>query len=221
MFLSGLFGACWASFIVANTQRVIHLQSLINPRFSYCDHCHHRLRWWQLLPIVGWLIQKGKCYDCHFRINPQSFYCEIGSFILWISIFNKTFDTTCGLLLLSTTLLICTTTDYFEQWIWPPALLGLSGLGLLYPQRWSWSRLVAWIITLGILLGLYSLIKNGLGEGDLELILIMEAVSDWYFTAWVVLVASLIGIPLTLRFKKIPFVPCLAIGIVIILPLMT
>ena len=38
---------------------------------SLCDY-YHPLKWWQLVPIIGYSLQKGKCYFCNSQIKIQS-----------------------------------------------------------------------------------------------------------------------------------------------------
>ncbi|HEY1096499.1 MAG TPA: prepilin peptidase, partial [Alphaproteobacteria bacterium] len=38
-------------------------------RFSYCPHCDHRLFWYDLLPVLSWLFQGGKCRYCRQPIS--------------------------------------------------------------------------------------------------------------------------------------------------------
>ena len=38
---------------------------------SECPHCHHILTPGELIPLVSWLIQKGKCRHCGAKISPR------------------------------------------------------------------------------------------------------------------------------------------------------
>lgn len=64
-----------ASFSVCFASRFVCAQSIYHPP-SFCDHCKRFLRWWQLIPIFGWLIQLGRCYFCHRKITAVSFIAE-------------------------------------------------------------------------------------------------------------------------------------------------
>lgn len=43
-------------------------QSLIKPNSS-CPKCHHELKWYELIPVLSFLIQKGKCRSCGSSIS--------------------------------------------------------------------------------------------------------------------------------------------------------
>ena len=45
---------------------------------SYCDHCHHKLAWSDLLPIISYFLLAGKCRYCHKKV---SFYYPLVEFI--------------------------------------------------------------------------------------------------------------------------------------------
>lgn len=55
--LAAVWGACLASFINTVIWRLLNQISLFDPQRSYCDSCHQQLIWWQLIPVIGWLIQ--------------------------------------------------------------------------------------------------------------------------------------------------------------------
>ena len=39
--------------------------------FSFCPACGHRLRGWELTPVLGWLFVKGRCRYCQAKISPR------------------------------------------------------------------------------------------------------------------------------------------------------
>lgn len=38
---------------------------------SFCPQCHHPIRWRHNIPLVGWLLLRGKCVDCRSPISPR------------------------------------------------------------------------------------------------------------------------------------------------------
>ena len=54
--LAAVWGACLASFINTVIWRLLNQISQFDPQRSYCDSCHQQLIWWQLIPVIGWLI---------------------------------------------------------------------------------------------------------------------------------------------------------------------
>ena len=52
-----IFGACWASFITTIVWRHWLNHDRPYPPYSQCENCGRRLRAWQLVPVIGWLLQ--------------------------------------------------------------------------------------------------------------------------------------------------------------------
>jgi leader peptidase (prepilin peptidase)/N-methyltransferase len=63
----GYLGGSVASFLTVVWDRMGTGESFILPR-SRCPECDRAIRWYHNLPIVGWLILRGRCYDCGSRI---------------------------------------------------------------------------------------------------------------------------------------------------------
>ena len=59
-----------ASFVTLCGQRQLNNQLPWSPKHSVCDNCHHPLSWWQLIPILGFIIQRGHCHWCDAKISP-------------------------------------------------------------------------------------------------------------------------------------------------------
>lgn len=55
---------------------------------SRCPHCKHQIRWYDNVPILSFLILRGKCRDCHSEISFQYPLVEAATGILFITIFN-------------------------------------------------------------------------------------------------------------------------------------
>ncbi|MCE2881331.1 MAG: prepilin peptidase [Planctomycetaceae bacterium] len=65
-----LFGACVGSFLNVLAWRLPTGQSVVTPP-SRCPLCGHRLSWRENLPILGWLILRGRCKGCRAKISIQ------------------------------------------------------------------------------------------------------------------------------------------------------
>lgn len=59
----GVIGGCFGSFMNVVVYRLPRGKSLIHPG-SACPKCGHAIRWYHNLPVVGWLLLRGRCYDC-------------------------------------------------------------------------------------------------------------------------------------------------------------
>lgn len=78
-FLCFLFilGACFGSFLCCQARR-LHQKGKLGPH-SVCLHCKTRLKWYDNIPIISWLILRGKCRKCHRKIGLAEFIAELGT----------------------------------------------------------------------------------------------------------------------------------------------
>ncbi len=72
-------GACFGSFIHASATR--YSSTYLSHR-SCCDHCHHLLSYSELIPLVSYILLKGKCSYCRQTISPSTFLYEVLPFLL-------------------------------------------------------------------------------------------------------------------------------------------
>ena len=101
-----LFGACVGSFLNVLVYRLPRRKNLIHPP-SHCPHCGHLIRWYDNVPVVGWIKLRGKCRDCRlpisFRYPCVEGFCGLffgGVFILIDQLLNVFLNQLIGLTLL-------------------------------------------------------------------------------------------------------------------------
>lgn len=75
IFASFIFGTIIGSFANVFVLRYGTGRSL-NGRSS-CGSCGKQLSWYELIPVVSWLIQRGRCRSCDSRISPQYLIVEL------------------------------------------------------------------------------------------------------------------------------------------------
>ncbi|MDR2441801.1 MAG: prepilin peptidase [Planctomycetaceae bacterium] len=63
-----LFGMCIGSFLNVVIYRLPRGKSLSDPP-SHCPRCNHLIRWYDNVPVFGWLMLCGKCRDCKEPIS--------------------------------------------------------------------------------------------------------------------------------------------------------
>ena len=71
-------GAALCSGVQCAVYRVKHGLSWVHGR-SVCEGCGAILRWWQLIPIFGALLNHGKCPVCSFRVGYKYTVAELMS----------------------------------------------------------------------------------------------------------------------------------------------
>jgi len=90
-----LFGAAVGSFLNVVALRYDPDKFLFGKRViggrSHCPHCRKTLRWYELVPVLSFVIQKGKCRRCRASLNFQYPAAELvaGFLAVWIPIVVK------------------------------------------------------------------------------------------------------------------------------------
>lgn len=70
-----LIGACLGSFVNVVVARLPNDESVVRPR-SRCPQCKSMIAWYDNLPIVSWLLLRGKCRRCQAPISPRYILVE-------------------------------------------------------------------------------------------------------------------------------------------------
>ena len=74
-----VLGAVFGSFACCQAWRwryhVMHKRDL--GQWSVCMHCKERIKWYDNIPIVSWLVLRGRCRNCHKEIGIADFLSEI------------------------------------------------------------------------------------------------------------------------------------------------
>ncbi len=70
VFILFLLGLSIGSFLNVLIDRLPNGESVIWGR-SRCDHCKKPLRWFELVPVISWAMQGGRCLRCHKKLSLQ------------------------------------------------------------------------------------------------------------------------------------------------------
>lgn len=163
-------GACLGSFISALMVRRRLGISIIKPN-SFCESCGQRIRPYDLIPIVSFIILRGRCRFCKSKISIKTFLTEILGGLLFLISFNiyEGFRAlVLGPGLIIGLLIALTDHEYME--IYDIDCYILIGIGVLYRLIYLGFSFrffkILLIFTLVFLL-IRFLSKGGLGDGDL------------------------------------------------------
>ena len=199
---------------------------------STCPSCGHKIRFYENIPVLSWLLLKGKCSTCSNKISARYPSIEIATMVLSLIVaqhFGPTIETL--LVLFLTWALISLTMIDFDHMLLPDQItLPLLWIGLLININGTFIPLTDAVI--GAVVGymsLYSIFwlfklltgKEGMGFGDFKLFAVFGAWLGWQLLPLLILMASvvgaIVGIGLMLfknhqRQQGIPFGPYLAIS---------
>lgn len=218
----------WGSFLNVLAYRFVHNVPLWTPR-SLCPHCLHTLAWYDMVPLLSWVILRGRCRWCHQTISALYPFVEmITALLLWSLSLTTSMPATFVYAFFFSALIISIRTDLetmlisrFVTLFIIPIGLGASQLGLI-PLTFTESLLGA-VFGYGILWLIASVFKlvtrkDGLGQGDMELLAFIGSfigpLGVWWSLLFGSLTGALVGIVYLLITKSriIPFGPFLALG---------
>ncbi len=198
-----LFGLSWGSFLNVVIYRLPRGLSIIHPP-SFCPHCQSRIRFYDNIPLLSYIILKGKCRACKSRISLTYLLVELItplSFIL-LHIYHSLslfFFASC---LFSSLLIVLAFIDYSHQIL--PDEITLPGL--LFGVTYSLFRkdlnltqsLTGAVVGAGFLLFMYGAYyvlrkKEGLGMGDVTMMLMIGSYLGWKGALLTLIIASFSG----------------------------
>ena len=78
-----LLGLCFGSFCNVLIFRIPKGEEFVRTS-SHCMTCGHTLRWFELIPLVSWLAQGGRCRSCKTKLSPQYPLVEAANGLLWL-----------------------------------------------------------------------------------------------------------------------------------------
>ena len=82
---AAILGACIGSFLNVVAWRLPRQESVVLPP-SHCPRCGTQLRWFENLPVLGWLGLRGHCRHCGAPISPRYPLVELLSAGLWVAV---------------------------------------------------------------------------------------------------------------------------------------
>lgn len=229
-----ILGAMVGSFLNVCIHRLPKEESIVRPG-SHCPKCKTPIQYYDNIPLLSYLLLRGKCRYCQTSISIQYPIVEaitaLSSFFLFI-IFGVSLSFIYYFSFVAA-LIAITVIDLYHQIIpdvisLPGIVIGLLG-SLIIPQITFWSSLIG-VLSGGGSLFLVATVyqwlfkREGMGGGDVKLLAMIGAFLGWKAVILTILLSSFIGsiIGITVMFIKgkdfkyaIPFGPFLALGAVI------
>ncbi len=205
---------------------------------SHCPQCKTPLKWWQNIPVLSYILLKGKCHACKQAISiryPLTEMLTAGLTLLAGMIFPET--KILPWILLVVWLLVAMSLIDLDTHLLPDILtLPLMWLGLLFstaPYSFvsptdaiigaAGGYMVLWFI---FQIHYFITKREGMGYGDFKLLAAAGAWLGWQKLPFVLLIAAGAGLLITIALilfrdhdknRAVPFGPYLAIGFIIVL----
>ncbi len=85
-----IFGLAVGSFLNSVIYRLEKKESIIKIR-SHCPYCKKTLSWFELIPIMSFILQKGRCRKCHKQISWQYPLVELATGLLFVGLYVSGF----------------------------------------------------------------------------------------------------------------------------------
>jgi leader peptidase (prepilin peptidase)/N-methyltransferase len=224
---AAILGSAFGSFLNVCIYRLPLGKSLVHPP-STCPSCGRRIPWYDNIPVLGWVLLRGRCRQCRAPIAIQYPLVEAGIALLWGLAFwcyGLSWHALAGAVL-GTILAGIAITDarhYIipDEFTWGGLVIGLAlslsgglaglgraalgaavGFGLLY--------LIAWA-------GEKAFRKEAMGGGDIKMMAMVGSFVGWQGVLLTVFGGAVFGtlvfVPISFRTKKlVPFGIFLAAG---------
>jgi leader peptidase (prepilin peptidase)/N-methyltransferase len=244
-FYAFAIGAIVGSFLNVVIHRYPREESIVFPG-SHCPQCNAAIRWYDNIPILSFLILRGRCRACGAGIAWRYPLVELANALFYLAAFLRT-GPTVAFVIVAALISMTITLIYIDADIQllpdvidvPGIALGLCagalGLGILHPDLVLASSLldsvfgalVGAAIPL-VIIGTYWLVRHaeGMGMGDVKMLAMIGAVTGWRAVPGVLLGASVTGalivLPAALRSDRgmqlpIPFGVFLGFGFLTVL----
>ncbi|WP_367360270.1 prepilin peptidase [Syntrophus buswellii] len=226
-----VLGAVVGSFLNVCIWRIPQGLSIVFPASS-CPRCGHSIRFYDNIPLVSYLLLRGRCRSCGERISLRYPIVEGLTALMALLLFWKfglTLKFAAAFLFVSALILVAFI-DIDHQII--PDVISLPGIPICFLLSVFLMELPFMEALLGLVLGggslyliavLYELAtkREGMGGGDIKLLAMMGAFLGWKSLLFILLVSSLAGavVGISVMWAKggdmkyaVPFGPFLSIA---------
>ncbi|BBB93321.1 MAG TPA: prepilin peptidase [Methylomusa anaerophila] len=224
--LIGLIGLFVGSFLNVCIYRLPQAKSVIRPP-SRCPVCGQNIKVLDLVPVLSWLLLRGRCRYCNTSISRRYIFIELltASLFLFISLVIGPQLQLIMVLLFASYLIVISVIDYDHHLILNKVLLWFAATGIFVNNVFGnlgFNDSVAAVLTGGGLMLLIAAVTHGdMGGGDVKFI---AALGVWLDSSLILLTLFLSfllggsagGLLMIFRIKSrkdfIPFGPFIAIG---------
>ena len=229
-----ILGSVMGSFFHVVATRMSNDESIIAPS-SHCHICDHKLKWYELIPIVSYIIQGGKCRKCGSYLPLSYLVIEIVTGVLYAVCYHEyglSPELIISVIFISI-LIIVIVSDIEYMIILDEVLVFGSVITIIfYLILYGLDVTVYHVLDAALafvamyalkLLGDFIFKKESLGGGDIKLMFFFGLVIGLPLSVITIFVATFIAFPIALfvlfsrRDNMIPFGPFLSMAAILIL----
>lgn len=222
------------SFFHVVATRLSNDESIITPS-SHCHICNHKLKWYELIPIVSYIIQGGKCRKCKETLPLSYLVIEIVTGVLYAVCYHEyglSPELVISIIFVSI-LIIVIVSDIEYMIILDEVLVFGSVITIIFylilygvdgTVYHVLDATLAFIVMYALkILGDFIFKKESLGGGDIKLMFLFGLVIGLPLSVVTIFVATFIAFPIALfilfsrRDNMIPFGPFLSMAAILIL----
>lgn len=220
--LSGVLGLIIGSFLNVVIYRVPNKMSIVMPP-SHCPKCQYKLKWYDNIPVLSYIMLGGKCRSCKTHISFRYTAVEVLNMVLWLlctyvfidaknGTFAQSYDPDMiafGVIAMITcSLLLCVAFIDLEHTFIPDrfqVLLAIMGIAAIVLNFCGFDDGIAWherligagasaAVFLAIYFGSILVLKReGMGFGDVKLVTVVGLILGWKNMILAVLIAAVVG----------------------------
>jgi leader peptidase (prepilin peptidase)/N-methyltransferase len=236
-FACAAFGLCVGSFLNVVIHRVPKRESVVRPR-SHCPACGVQIAERDNVPVVSWVLLRGRCRACDERIPLRYPLVEVGTAVLFAAAavrFGASWQLPAFCIFFASLLAVSVIDlDLYiipNRVVYPTLFITAPLLALAAAAEGTWGQLrnaaIGGAVGFGLLLVIHVAMPRGMGFGDVRLAGVIGMMLGWLGLGYLFLglflaflLAAVIGVVLIatrLRTRKdaVPFGPFLASGAVL------
>lgn len=225
--LSFILGTIMGSFYLVLGTRLPKEEDIVKSR-SRCDNCKKILKWYNLIPLVSFIVQKGKCSSCGQKISSEHFFAEIFTgllFLLTSIYFSFGYNYLVGLIIVSLMVIIFISDFKYMIILDSPLVVSVVLIIILKLIYFGFKTTIYSIIS-GLILFLIMLLienlgslilkKDSLGGGDIKFAFLMGLTLDVKLGIVALVLSTFLALPYAVASVKImkshefPYGPFLA-----------
>lgn len=225
--LSFILGTIMGSFYLVLATRLPKGEDIVKSR-SRCDNCKYVLKWYNLVPILSFIFQRGKCTKCGKKISSEHFFVEIFTgllFLLTSIYFPLGYNYFVGLIVVSLMIIIFISDFKYMIILDSPLIVSIILVVILKSIYFDFktmlysaiSGLILFLVMLLIeKLGTLILKKDSLGGGDIKFAFLMGLILDLKLGIVALVLSTFLALPYALASVKVmkkhefPYGPFLA-----------